>query len=193
MCAQLAASTGLVVATGGRPAGAMLLLVDLRVQVRQRHDVRLHKTPRLHQRGLATAVLEVAGARFGVASMHLSLDDAERSRQAAEVLGHIHRLDAPSLVLAGDVNESPTGPSWQTLSKALTDAYAAAPWDGEFTMSAVRPTRRIDGIFVSPTVEVVRCGVPEHLPGVRASDLVRATDHRPVLADLLIPTTPDAS
>src|SRR4051795_4832263 len=75
-CAALARESGLVVVTGGRTAGAMLLLAHLRVGVEATYDVLLSKAPRLHQRGLAIGVLEVDGARVAVASMHLDLDAA---------------------------------------------------------------------------------------------------------------------
>lgn len=189
LCVQLARSSGLEIVTGGRAAGAMLLLVNRRIQVEHRLNVRLQKTFGLHQRGLALAVLEVQGTRFGIASMHLSLNDTERTRQVGEVHDYLQRLGVPNLVLAGDVNESPSGPNWRALTAKLTDAHAAAPWGGEFTSTAVAPRRRIDGVFVSSTIQVVRCGVPEQLPGIAESDLVRATDHLPVVADLLLPAS----
>jgi endonuclease/exonuclease/phosphatase family metal-dependent hydrolase len=182
LCAQLARTSGLVVVTGGRTAGAMLLLAGLRVQVLYTEDVRLRKLPRLHQRGLAMAVLEIQGARFGIASMHLSLNDDEREYQVPEVLAHLRRLAATELILAGDVNEQPTGMRWHGLVGELTDAYAKAPWGGEYTISATSPTRRIDGVFVSSGIEVIRAGVPQDVPGMD-----RASDHLPVLADLRLP------
>jgi endonuclease/exonuclease/phosphatase family metal-dependent hydrolase len=180
--AWLARTSGLVVVTGGRPAGAVLLLANLRTSVVTAADVLLPKRPRRHQRGLAMAVVEVAGARLGVASMHLSLDAAERAEQAGLVLSHLTRLDAPHLVLAGDVNESPGQPAWQRLVGALRDAYAVAPWGAGPTMPARHPRRRIDGVFVSAGIEVLRCGVPD-LP-----ELAAASDHLPVLAELRVPT-----
>ena len=50
------------------------------------------------------------------------------------------------------------------------------------TFSATRPRRRIDGIFVSPAIKVLSCGVPES-PDLLV-DYRRASDHRPVLAEL---------
>jgi endonuclease/exonuclease/phosphatase family metal-dependent hydrolase len=182
-CAALAREAGLYVVTGGRTAGAMLLLSSIRMRVCHHEDVLLRRTPRLHQRGLAMAVLEVGGARLGVASMHLSLDAAERLRQVHDVSGHIGRLAAPHTVLAGDVNEPPDQPAWRALTSRLRDAYAAAPWGGEKTFPSAAPYARIDGIFVTSGVQVVRCGVPQDVPG-----LTTASDHLPVVADLLLPT-----
>jgi endonuclease/exonuclease/phosphatase family metal-dependent hydrolase len=189
-CAELARASGLLVVTGGRSAGAMLLLASMRSRVLHREDVLLAKAPRRHQRGLAIAVLGFGPARLAVASMHLSLDAEERLRQVPEVLGHLERVRAQwdaSVALAGDVNASPGRPAWQALTGELRDAYSIAPWGGERTSPARAPVRRIDGVFVGADVEVVRCGAPEVRGGERASD------HLPVLADLRLPPAAEPS
>jgi endonuclease/exonuclease/phosphatase family metal-dependent hydrolase len=187
-CAALARGCGLYVIGGGRPAGATLLLGSMRTAVRRREDVLLRPSPGRHRRGLAIAVLEVAGARFGVASMHLSLDAAERMRQVGEVAGHLERLGTACTILGGDVNEPPDRLRWRALTGYLRDAHAVAPWGGEPTYPASAPRLRIDGIFVSSGVEVLRCGVPPDLPG-----LATASDHLPVVADLRLPRATLAS
>jgi endonuclease/exonuclease/phosphatase family metal-dependent hydrolase len=182
-CSELARKSGLFVVTGGRTAGAMLLLARIGVDVEAKHDVLLSKRPKLHQRGLAVGVLRVNGARVAVASMHLDLDAAERRKHVDEVFTHMDRLSAGApIILAGDVNETPGEPAWQALTARLTDAYVAAPSGEEFTYSARNPNRRIDGIFVDPTITVLSCGVPD-VPGVE-----QASDHRPLLAELRLPS-----
>jgi endonuclease/exonuclease/phosphatase family metal-dependent hydrolase len=176
-CAALARMSGLLVVTGGRPAGAMLLLANLRVKVVGTQDVLLSKRPRLHQRGLAIATVEVAGERWTVASMHLDLDAGERRRHVDEVMAVLDAYDDP-VVVAGDVNETPGQPAWQALAARWQDAYAVAPAGEGNTSNAKHPQRRIDGVFVDPRVEVVSCGVPD-VPGIAV-----ASDHRPVLAVL---------
>lgn len=174
-CRALAAASGLVMVTGGRPAAAMAVLARPDLPVADVDDVRLTKVPRLHQRGLAIAVLEAFGGRVTVVSMHLDLDGQQRRRHAGEVLDRLSVYPDP-LVVAGDVNEEPGGPAWSVLTDRLQDAYAVAPaGDGE-TIPAARPDRRIDGIFVDRRLRVLSCGVPD-LP-----ELARASDHRPVLA-----------
>jgi len=176
-CAALARESGLVVVTGGRSAAAMLLLASLRVRVVSAHDVLLTRKRGLHQRGIASAVLEIEGIRLAFGSMHLDLDASERLRHVDEILLRTSVFGVPT-VLAGDVNEEPSDPAWKTLAAQYRDAYAVAPVGGEFTYSSTRPVRRIDGIFVDPRIDVVECGVPD-VPGIE-----RASDHRPVLGVL---------
>jgi endonuclease/exonuclease/phosphatase family metal-dependent hydrolase len=180
-CAALARESGMFVVTGGRVAGAMLLLARVGVDVEASYDVLLQKTPKLHQRGLAVGVVRVNGERYAVASMHLSLDDTERTRQIDEVIGHMERRShgAP-IVLAGDVNETPDRPRWQALSRRFVDAFTVAPFGDGNTFSASRPYKRIDGVFVDPSVTVLSCGVPD-VPGI-----AQASDHCPVIADLRV-------
>ncbi len=170
-CAALARESGLVVITGGRPAGAMLLLAAVRVRVRETRDVLLSKSPGLHQRGLAIAVVEVGGTPYTVASMHLGLDAAERRRHADEVLDRLAGYTAP-LVLAGDVNEEPGAPAWSMLTRRLQDC------GGGLTSPARSPRRRIDAVFADPGLATVSCDVPE------VAGIGRASDHRPLLAVL---------
>jgi endonuclease/exonuclease/phosphatase family metal-dependent hydrolase len=196
-CAWLAHESGLVILTGGRAAGAMLLLGSLRTKVVYAENRKLTKLPGLHQRGVAVAIVDIPGigqgpvpttARLCVASIHLSLLAHERREQVDEVLGHLDRVaslpavGSPHVIVAGDINERPTGESWRALATRFHDAYPVAPWGGEFTSNAKHPYKRIDGIFVSDQTEVVRCGVPEHLPGLDV-----ASDHRPVLATVRVP------
>lgn len=168
-CAALARESGLVVVTGGRPAGAMLLLAALRVRIRATSDVTLRKRRRLHQRGLAIAEIEVAGVSYTVASMHLSLNDDERLAQADEVFAKLAG-HSPPLILAGDVNETPDGPAWARIADRLQDG------GGGHTYSSKRPHKRIDAIFVDARLEFLACDVPD-APGIAV-----ASDHRPLLA-----------
>jgi endonuclease/exonuclease/phosphatase family metal-dependent hydrolase len=179
-CAALARESGLYVVTGGRTAGAMLLMASLRVRVISSQDVLLTKKRGLHQRGLAIAVLEIDGARFGAASMHLDLEPGERRRHVDEVMGRLDRLGAP-IVVAGDVNEEPAAPAWRALAAHYQDGWTVAPAGDGDTYSAIKPVKRIDGIFVDPRITVLSCGVPD----VAHTEV--ASDHRPLLAVLDVP------
>jgi endonuclease/exonuclease/phosphatase family metal-dependent hydrolase len=179
-CAELARESGLLVVTGGRTAGAMLLLASLRVRVIDAHDILLSRKRGLHQRGVALATLELGGARFCLASIHLDLDASERLRHVDEIVQRTSACAAP-VIVAGDINEQPHEPAWRALDRRYPDAYPQAPDGGEHTYSAVAPVRRIDGIFVDRSVAVVSCGVPD-VPGHE-----RASDHCPVLAGVQLP------
>ncbi|WP_282205482.1 endonuclease/exonuclease/phosphatase family protein [Kitasatospora fiedleri] len=185
--AWLAHRTGTVIlAGGGRVAAGPLLLGNLRVDLLELRDVLLPKTRGLHARGFAGALLQIGGSRpFSVTSCHLSLEPAERLRQFALLRAQL-RPGEPG-VIAGDFNEPPEGPGWRALAAELTDAHAKAPWGGTYTSVPKQPYQRIDGVFATPDVEVLGCGVPYPLPGVTEADLRAATDHLPVLATLRIP------
>ncbi len=174
-CRALAAAAGLEVVTGGRPAGANLLLVRPGLTVVARRSVKLPWRPPLHRRGLAMGLFRVDGREVVVAATHLSLDPAERLEQASLALRHLRGARRPA-ILAGDVNEDPPDPAWRLLATALQDAYATAPDGDGLTSTADNPRRRIDGVFVDRRLRVVSCGVPD-VPGIKA-----ASDHRPVLA-----------
>ncbi|MDX6255746.1 MAG: hypothetical protein QOJ11_2080 [Frankiales bacterium] len=178
-CAALARTSGLVVVTGGRPAGAMLLLARLGVDVQGTRDVLLSRTPGLHQRGLAVAEVSVSGARFVVVSMHLGLRADERLRHVDEIADVMSRYDQP-VILAGDVNERPGEPAWSLLSESYQDAWLAAGNEaaGGLTYRADAPYERIDAVFAGRRLSVLSCQVPD------SAEVARASDHRPVLAVL---------
>lgn len=173
--ADLARRCGMYVAAGER-TGGLAIFAGLRAAVVRAEYHLLSHVPRLHRRAVAVAVLDVAGAgRLVAASTHLDLDPDARLRHAAEieaVLADVRRRHP--LVLAGDLNEGETGAAWRRLRTGLTDTSAAP------TYPAHAPRHRIDAIFASPDLTVRTTGIPA-LPG---SDLARASDHRPVLADL---------
>ncbi|BAL86663.1 putative endonuclease/exonuclease/phosphatase-family protein [Actinoplanes missouriensis 431] len=174
-CASLAADAGLVVAAGGLPALGNLLLVSLRVAVHRTWCLRYPLTPGRHMRGAVFAELSVRDAgRFVVTGSHLATDPAERPVQAAR-----WKSEMPDLpfIVAADLNEGPGGSAWRMVADGLTGDDRDVP-----TFPAVLPQRRIDGLFVSPGIAIERYEII-------GSDLARrASDHLPVVADLLLPS-----
>ncbi len=187
--ARLAAASGQVVLTGGATAAGPAILCSLRATVERTEDVLLPLTPGLHRRGFATAVVTFGGARLGVLSCHLSLRQDERHAQGGMLLDRLAALGVKHAVAGGDLNERPDGRTFRRLAAALQDCRAVSPWGGEFTSTAADPHQRIDALFATEGVEVLGCGVPLGLPGVREADLRAATDHLPVLAALRIPSS----
>ncbi|MFW6689921.1 endonuclease/exonuclease/phosphatase family protein [Streptomyces sp. MAR4 CNX-425] len=187
--ARLARATGLLYVAGGATTAGPLLLADLRAHVERTDETLLPRTPGLHRRGLATAVLRFGAARLAVVSTHLSLARAERHEQAGLVLAHVRGLGEPHAVVAGDLNERPGGAAFRRLTAELRDGRAVAPWGGRHTYPAPDPRKRIDAVLATASVEVLGCGVPAGLPGVTPADLRDATDHLPVLAALRVPVS----
>ncbi|WP_329211928.1 endonuclease/exonuclease/phosphatase family protein [Streptomyces sp. NBC_00683] len=185
--ARLAAMTDLVILGGGAPAAGPLMLCSLRATVERTEDVLLPLTPGLHRRGLATAVVRIAGARLGVVSCHLSLQREERHAQAELLLAQLDTMDVPHTVVAGDLNDVPEGRAFRRLAGRLQDCRSVRPWGGEYTFPPHAPAKRIDAVFATDGIEVLGCGVPADLPGVTEADLRAATDHLPVLAALRVP------
>ena len=180
--AALARKSGMVVATANRPAG-LLIMTTLAVRVVSTRFALLPKTSQLHQRAVQFADIELRGARWSIASVHLSLDADERRRHL-DTLQPLFELASAPLVVAGDINEGPDGQVWQLLAGRLQDAYAAAPAGPGETYSSRDPRRRIDGVFVDSSVDVVSCHAVHEAPGITPDVLTAATDHLPVLAVL---------
>ncbi|GIJ77842.1 Metal-dependent hydrolase, endonuclease/exonuclease/phosphatase family [Micromonospora phaseoli] len=179
--ATLAASFGLVVAAGGLPALGNLLLTSLRVRVVDTRCRRFPLTPGRHLRGAAYADCRVGtSAWFTVAGSHLSTDAAERPGQAELFRRDVAAAPYP-VIAAADLNEEPGGPAWTTVARGLTDAAVAVDRGERFTYSCADPRRRIDALFVDPRITVIDYDVVD-TPLTR-----RASDHFPVLVDLLLP------
>ncbi|MCX5413121.1 endonuclease/exonuclease/phosphatase family protein [Streptomyces sp. NBC_00059] len=185
--ARLAAMTDLVMLSGGATAAGPMLLCSLRATVERTEDILLPLTPGQHRRGLATAVVRIAGARLGVVSCHLSLQREERQAQAGMLLDRVEAMGVRHAVVAGDLNDVPEGNAFRRLSGRLQDCRTVRPWGGENTFPPDAPRKRIDAVFATDGIEVLGCGVPAELPGITATDLRAATDHLPVLAALRVP------
>jgi endonuclease/exonuclease/phosphatase family metal-dependent hydrolase len=183
--AALARKSGLVVASAHRPGG-LTVLTSIRAQVVDTSFALLPKTPKLHQRAVCSVLVEVAGERWAVASVHLSLSDDERRQHLEPLRDALRRWDAP-LVVAGDINERPGGAVWRALAAEMQDAYAVAPDGPGDTYSAkTQPHKRIDGVFVDRSVTVVGCHAVHGggAEGVPLETVQAASDHVPVLAVL---------
>ena len=80
---------------------------------------------------------------------------------------------------SGDMNERPSGTAWGYLEQhGMRDL---GPGSGP-TFPATGPERRIDGAFATEGVELVDYQVVD-APGVE-----RASDHRPVLISVRVPS-----
>ncbi|MFJ4521977.1 endonuclease/exonuclease/phosphatase family protein [Streptomyces sp. NPDC088810] len=123
--------------------------------------------------GFAEVKVRVRGISVHVYATHLDYraDPSVRRAQVDDMLAVLAEDRGPK-VLLGDFNAEPGSPELARLWGPLTDA---AP-DGGKTYPALDPVRRIDLVTVSPDVTVT---------GAYESGTT-ASDHRPVVADLLL-------
>lgn len=182
-CAAFARETGLLYTAGGRTAGGNLLLVAPRVALDEVAERRIPQPLGDPMRGIVGARLRLGADTFAVVGCHLGLRAARRAAEVPKVVALAEELGrgAPRVV-AGDLNEEPTGPSWRAFAEA---GYADVRGKDEPTFPAEQPVKRIDAILPSTGLEVLEYGVPDAVT-LRA-DLRRASDHLPVLARLRLP------
>lgn len=181
--AELAAAAGLRLVTGRRWGGvAVLAAPGTRVVHAESHLLRPFAG--LERRGVAIAVAECGGTRITVASVHLDLVAAARLCHAIEIIGLAEdvagRFGAP-LVVAGDVNEQADGAAYRYLTLRLADCYPLAPRGDGLTFTARSPAKRLDVVLAGAGLSVRSCGGA----AAAAADLMAATDHLPVVAELL--------
>jgi endonuclease/exonuclease/phosphatase family metal-dependent hydrolase len=167
---------GMTYVTGGRRAGSNLIAVGPAVTVKASAAVTIPGPLFQPRRGIASAQLKVRGSLVGVVACHLSLDAERRRTEVDRILDVADRLRGTVLV-GGDLNEGPRGPSWRRLQAAGYVDHGSDDW---LTFPADVPTKRIDALVTRGAARVRHHGDP----GVDAQVLARASDHRPVLAVL---------
>jgi endonuclease/exonuclease/phosphatase family metal-dependent hydrolase len=178
-CPSLARQWGMQHIAGGRNAGRNMICAQHHIGVAETYVERT-KVPLLQPiRGVVSAQLQADSHRFGVVGVHLGLDPGLRETQVQQVLQATERLQGP-VVVAGDLNEPPKGPSWESLRGAGFVDHGDAE---DHTYPAEHPTRRIDAILVRGEVQVSR----HRIPGLQPELLRLASDHLPVVATLSWP------
>ncbi|NUR06163.1 MAG: hypothetical protein HOQ22_05995 [Nocardioidaceae bacterium] len=175
-CRRLCDEVGLRYVDGGRPAGSNLLACAPGVGVKHSTAIVLPQPRFQPRRGVVAAQLRVEGRLLGVVGVHLSLDRDRRPTEVRRALDVAETLRGPVL-LAGDLNEVPTGPSWDLLRRAGFVDHGSGSWR---TFPADDPERRIDALLVRGAARVLHHGSP----GVPEDLLAQASDHRPVLAEI---------
>jgi endonuclease/exonuclease/phosphatase family metal-dependent hydrolase len=153
-----------------------MIAVAYGVHVRSTYVTTLRQSPFQPRRGIAAAQLRVRGRLVGVVSCHLSLDAERRAVEVERVVEVASRLRGP-VVVGGDLNEGPGGPSWRRFRSAGFLDHGSNDWP---TFPADEPLKRIDALLVRGASAVAHHGDP----GVDEALQARASDHRPVLAVL---------
>ncbi|MDT5030843.1 MAG: hypothetical protein QOC94_1014 [Actinoplanes sp.] len=176
-CAALADDFGLVVGAGGLPSLGNLLLVSLRLRVHESWSLKYPLTPGRHLRGAAFARCSVYGATFTISGSHLAIDPVERPAQAARWKAELTGVEGP-MIAAGDLNEGPGGGAWRTVADGFRPNGSTV-----LTFPATLPRVQLDSIFVTPDISV------ESYEVIDSDRARRASDHLPVVADLLLPSS----
>ena len=178
--ATLAESFGLVVAAGGLPALGNLLLTSLRVQVPGTRCQRFPLTPGRHLRGAAYADAGSAAPGSPWPARTCPPTRPERPAQAAEFKRGLDEGDQPGARRGGPQRGPGRAGVGDRVARADRRRGGGRP-GRRLTYSCADPRRRIDALFVDPRITVVDYDVVD-TPQTR-----RASDHFPVLVDLLLP------
>lgn len=125
--------------------------------------------------GFLDAVVQVGRVTVRVLDTHLDYrpDPQVRAQQVADMLEILGETTRP-VILLGDLNAPPDAPELTPLRARLRDVWTGS--GSGFTYPADAPVRRIDYILTSGHFAVL---------DVRVLD-TRASDHRPVVADLIV-------
>lgn len=129
--------------------------------------------------GLAEVLVDVKGVRVKIYSVHLDYrpEPAVRRLQVKELLDVLSENDYEKIVL-GDFNARTTAPELTPLYSVLYDTWAKIhSSESGFTFPAEKPDRKIDHIFVSRGIVTKSANIIDAL----------ASDHRPIVADVMVP------
>jgi hypothetical protein len=135
--AAIGRRAGLVVVTGGRPAGANLLLSTLAVEVGAVRDVRFDGGTRFARPGAALAALRLRGTDFVLGSATFAGNDMQRLAQARALEAEISTLvpgGAPAIIAARGAERSGTA-VWQSLVENRVGVAGRLFVDGRVTIA----------------------------------------------------------
>jgi len=133
------------------------------------------------ERAVQWLKVRIAGLELSVMNTHLSIHYRDRLLQIEQLLGAEWIARAEShvpLLICGDLNASRFSPVYRRLRKDLVDAQrengarALATWPSRW------PFLRLDHLFTSRSIQVLRCEVRRDTLSMVASD------HLPLLAEL---------
>lgn len=130
------------------------------------------------QRGVLVAEITVIGQNLLVLNSHFdhSEDDSERINYAEKIINEILPEYHPDAVLfGGDFNDIPTSRMYQKLTEEFEDTWPIFRQAEGFTIPANQPTKRIDYILFSGSIQ------PDSIWVSRTE----ASDHLPVVADFV--------
>jgi endonuclease/exonuclease/phosphatase family metal-dependent hydrolase len=150
----------------------------------------VHRLPGAGEpRSALRTMLELDGGTLWVTNTHLSTGEPARRAEQVAALAALHTDSMEAGVLVGDFNARPDAPELAALRGRFADSWELAEdrddqagwrfWqrDEGLTHPAQAPHRRIDQVWVSDGVAVA---------GARVLDSEGASDHLPLMVDLLV-------
>jgi endonuclease/exonuclease/phosphatase family metal-dependent hydrolase len=163
--------------TPGAPRRQYGTAILSRYRIREWRNTLLPRPAGGEQRGLLEAVVNVRGVRVRAYNTHLQHNSQEERLAQVAAIRSIVAEARESVVLVGDLNATPDSPEIGAITEDLADAWAQAGEGDGFTYDAETPHARIDYVLTSSDI-VARTAA------VVTSD---ASDHLPVVADLVLP------
>lgn len=147
----------------------------------------LLRKPKLEPRGALWASIQVGGVPLQIINTHLGLRGPERLGQVDTLLGHEwlgHPACREPTILLGDFNAPPQSRAYRRLAMQLRDAQLLSRLHRpKPTFPARLPMLRIDHVFVSASVDVLRVETVK-TPLARV-----ASDHLPLLVEIQLDQT----
>ena len=139
----------------------------------------------LERRAALWVEIQIGDAPMQLVSTHLGLLALEQHVQVEALLSSDWLGDlrcSPPIVLVGDFNAGPGSGPYRELCGPLRDAWSVAEHRGpRRTWPAPFALMCLDHVFVSPDVRVIE------VRAIRSGSARRASDHRPILAELMLP------
>lgn len=144
----------------------------------------LKNIPDLETRGAIWVEIDFFGRKVHCINSHLSLLAAERAIEIEDLLGPgwmgSESCCGP-IILCGDFNMLPRSAPHRKLKRRFHDAFSRYPARQSGTFPTFRPLARIDYIYVSKDVRTAFLDIP------RMTLERTASDHAPLIADLVLP------
>jgi endonuclease/exonuclease/phosphatase family metal-dependent hydrolase len=132
---------------------------------------------RMPPRGFVAVRLRRLDMDLMAVSAHLGLAPRERELHARELTDWLGGIEG-AVVLGVDLNEGPGSAAARWLGERWFDAFGHAGRGPGDSFPARVPIARIDFLYVSEAIRPLKAWVST------APDVVTASDHRPVIADL---------
>ncbi|MDK2801052.1 MAG: hypothetical protein PWP27_2495 [Clostridiales bacterium] len=157
---------------GGKYGNVLLAKYPIKSWVNHK----LPKHPLSEPRGLMEADLDIDGEVLKVMITHLSIKEKERPEQVNFITKKLEEVSQPK-ILMGDFNNNPSSEIIKQITAVMKDT-AIKEYN---TFPANNPKKRTDYIFVSDKIKVKSS----------QSVMSEASDHLPVVAELVLQQTED--